>query len=286
MKKREPSAADPQNAAATSPLLGKVIVNTRAEHQAQELTDLLEAKGAVVLPYPTIEIVPVQDTAPLDQALTQAVEGAFDWLVLTSANTVDILRQRLVALGAEGTALGVACQQGLKVAAVGKATKKAAEDALGVQINLIPKEFVAESLADELQIRRGQRVFLPQSAIARPVLAQALRQKGADVTAVHAYHTGIGRGGVALPVLLWEGKVDAVVFTSASTVHNFMRRLQREQGNWSMLIDVCVACIGPIAAAAAEEHGLRVRVLPEEHTLEALVDGLEQYFAPSARPVR
>lgn len=286
MKNRDSSAADRRNVAATSHLQGKVVVNTRAEHQAQELTDLLEAKGAVVLPYPAIEIVPTEDAAPLDQALSQAVEGAFDWLVLTSANTVNVLRQRLVAQGFESTALGTACQKGLQVAAVGSATKKAAEDALGVQVNLIPKEFVAESLASELQIRPGQRVFLPQSAIARPVLADALRKKGADVTALRAYHTVTGRGGVALPVLLWEGKVDAVVFTSASTVHNFMRRLQREQGNWAMLIDVCVACIGPVTAEAAQQHGLRVRVLPDEHTLKALVDGLEQYFAATSRPVR
>jgi uroporphyrinogen-III synthase len=254
------------------------VVNTRAVHQAQELTDLLEAQGAEVLAYPTIAIEPIRDSSALDEAIHAAVDGAYEWLVLTSSNTVHALVERLGDLGFEPKALGE-----IKVAAIGSATAEAIQSELGLKVNLIPDEFVAESLANAIPVQKGDHVLLPQSAIARPVLAETLREAGAEVTTVDAYRTSIGRGGVNLGEYFWRGDVDAVTFTSASTVHNFMRRLKRENGSAGMLVDVVVACIGPVTADAARAHDLPVRVVPAEHTLEGMVAGLVDYFKARLR---
>ncbi|MBX2998623.1 MAG: uroporphyrinogen-III synthase [Caldilineaceae bacterium] len=263
---------------AERPLQGVRIVNTRALHQAQELTDLLEGQGAEVLSYPAISIEPLRDNSALDETIRAAVDGAYDWLVLTSSNTVHALVDRLGALGFEPKALGE-----IKVAAVGSATAEAIDHELGLKVNAIPEEFVAEALADAIPVKKGEQILLPQSVLARPVLAEMLRQAGAEVTAVDAYGTGIGRGGVPLGEYFWRGDVDAVTFTSASTVHNFMRRLKRENGSAGMLIDVVVACIGPVTAEAARAHDLPVRIVPAEHTLEGLVAGLVEHFQKRAR---
>jgi uroporphyrinogen-III synthase len=260
------------------PLQGLRVANTRATHQAGELTTLLEAEGAEVLHYPAITIEPIRDHGALDEAIRAAVDGAFDWLVLTSSNTVVAVAERLAELGFEPKGLSE-----LKLAAVGSSTAEAIEKALGRSVDVVPEEFMAESLADTIQVKPGERIFLPQSSLARPVLAERLHQAGAEVTAVDAYHTLVGRGGDPLPEYFWSGDVDAVTFTSTSTVHYFMRRLKRENGSAGMLVDVVVACIGPITAQAARAHEMPVQVVPAEHTLEGLVEGLVSYFKMRVR---
>lgn len=259
-------------------LSGVRVVNTRADHQAPSLTSLLEAHGAEVLHYPAITIEPIRDNPDLDAALRAAVDGAFEWIVLTSSNTVHAVVERLKELGFDPKSLSVA-----KIAAVGPATAETIQQELGLDVSVLPEEFVAEALAKAIPVQAGERVFLPQSDIARSVLAEKLEEAGAQVTRIDAYRTVIGRGGVPLPEYFWRGDVDAILFTSASTVHNFMRRLKRENGSGSMLVDVVVGCIGPVTADAAIAHDLPVKVVPDEHTIEGLVTALANYFAERAR---
>ena len=264
----------------TQTLTGLRIANTRALRQAPSLTRLLEAEGAEVLHYPTVEIEPCPDTNEFDSALKEMAEGRFDWLIVTSTNTVYVLADRLqeLGIGTEGVA-----RSKTKVAAVGSATAATIAQELNLVIDLLPDDYVAESLAASLQVRRGQQVFLPQSAIARPVLVKALRRAGAEVRAVAAYQTVVGHGGDDLPRHFWQGDVDVVLFTSASTVHNFVQRLKAESGDAGMLCDVTVACIGPMTAEAARRHELPVQVVAENRTVEGLVHSLKSYLAQRRR---
>jgi uroporphyrinogen-III synthase len=259
----------------TQTLTGLRIANTRALRQAPSLTRLLEAEGAEVLHYPTVEIEPCADSTEFDSALNEMAGGRFDWLVVTSANTAYVLADRLreLGIGAERVA-----RSKTKVAAVGSATAATIAQELDLAVDLLPDDYVAESLAASLQVRRGHYVFLPQSAIARPVLVKALRRAGAEVRAVAAYQTVVGHGGDDLPRHFWQGDVDVVLFTSASTVHNFVQRLKAESGDAGMLCDVTVACIGPMTAEAARRHELPVQVVAEHRTVEGLVHSLKSYF--------
>lgn len=263
------------------PLSGLSIVNSRAAHQAQPLTSALEALGASVYHYPAIRILPPADPSALDAALAAVENGGFDWLLLTSTNTVQSLAQRLAAIGAADALR----DSPVRVAAIGPATADAAESQLGLSPSLLPDEFVAESLVaaltNTLALKPGARVLLPQSALARPLLADALASLGAQVTQLDAYRTVAGQGGDPVPHLFWEGRIDAVTFTSPSTVHNFLKRLKAEDGSAAMLVDVVVACIGPQTAAAAAGHDLRVQVVPEKHTVEGLVEALAHHYTPS-----
>ncbi len=254
-------------------LSGRRIVNTRAAHQAGELNRLLCSRCAEALPYPCIAIAPPLETVPLDNALRSAVSGGFDWLVLTSANSALALSERLHELSH-----GPAELSGVAVAAVGPATAEAAQTLLGVQVSVLPEKYIAESLAQALRPVPGMRVFLPQADLARPVLAEELAAAGADVTAVVAYRTVPGTGGVNLPLLLSTHSIDAITFASASAAQNFAQRFDSAGGSRSDLEGVCIACIGRIAAQAAESVGLKVSTVPSEYTLEELVKALEAYF--------
>jgi uroporphyrinogen-III synthase len=257
-----------------SALTGRRVVVTRAPHQAAALCTLLRGYGVQPLEYPCIEVIPPEDITPLDQALLDAVDGAFDLLVLTSANTVQALVKRLNVLGIDVTAL-----QGVRTAAIGPATASAAKKHLGLDVTVVPGEYVAEALAEVLQPEPGTRILLPRAEIARPVLFDRLAEAGAEVTVVTAYRTIAGTGGVDLPALLAAGQVDAVTLTSSSTARYFVQRLLAEEGSLRSMEGVCVACIGPITAATAREMGLDVQVIAESYTLRGLVEALEVYYS-------
>ena len=244
---------------------GKRIVNTRATHQSSRFTSLLQSQGAAVIEYPCIATVPPEDDRPLREALANLAH--FDWLLLTSANTVLAL--------ADSSPLPPT-RRG--IAAIGPATARAAQAYLGLETVLLPETFTAEALGEVLPIQPGERVLIPTSAIARTTLADTLRARGAEVTVVEAYRTVPGTGGANVPTLLAQKLLDAVTFTSASTVESFMARLSAEGGNRTDLASVCIACIGPQTAAMAISHGLRVDVMPAMHTLDGLIEALAEYL--------
>ena len=249
-------------------LTGKRIAVTRAAHQFGELSDLLRVRGAEPLAYPCISIAPPEDTSLLDAALRDM--KTFDWLVLTSSNTVEALRQQCDALGLS--------LRGVPTAAVGPATAEAARHVLGVDVQVVPDEHVAESLAEAVAPTPGARIFLPQADLARSTLADQLAAAGAEVTVVTAYRTVLGQGGVNLPALLGDGAVDALMFTSSSTVNNCAIRIEQEGGDGTLLRGVVVFCIGPKTAAAAHEVGFRQVVAAEDYTLFGLVTAMEAHF--------
>ena len=247
-------------------LAGRRIVTTRATHPHSRLSALLKAQGAEVIEYPCIAIAPPENDAPLREALARL--DTFDWLVLTSANTVLALVEFCPLPPARRGS-----------AAVGPATAKAAREYLGLEAVLLPETFAAEALGNALPIQPGEHVLIPASAIARPQLADLLRERGAHVTVVEAYRTVPGTGGADLSALLAQKRVDAVTFTSASTVENFLTRLSAGGGDRGDLVSVRIACIGPQTAARAESLGLTVDIQPTMHTLDGLVAALGEYFS-------
>ncbi len=249
------------------PLFGKTIVTTRTRHQASQLRQQLEACGAQVLEAPTIGIAPPDNWAPLDGAIRQ-IKG-YDWLILTSVNGVEGLRGRLVAMGLDARHFA-----GVKIAAIGDATA-AALHAMGLRPDLVPTEFVAESLAAGLiasEPMEGKKVLMLRADIARPALRERLTQAGASVEDLCIYQTVASKD---LPEDVWQalrdGRVDYVTFTSSSTVRNFVELLGREG---SVLDGVKIASIGPITSATVRELGLKVAVEAERFNIAGLVEAI------------
>jgi uroporphyrinogen III methyltransferase/synthase len=254
-----------------SPLSGKRVVITRALSQADSLVELLNARGAEPLLYPCLDFVPLENTAELDRALTDASHGDYDWLVLTSANTVYSLKSRLDALGIR---LRVP-----QVAAVGSATAESAQQLLGLKVNCVPEDFRSAELARAIDLLPGARVLLPKADISPKALARALEARGAMVHPVIAYRTVIGTGGINLPALLGANGVDVITLASPSAVRHLIGRLEAEGGSQAQLANVTIACIGPETRGRAVDCGLQVAVTPPITTLESLVQSLEAYYA-------
>jgi uroporphyrinogen-III synthase len=261
-----------------SAIAGRVVIVTRAEHQVVAFESLLQAEGATVYRYPCLAIAPPENVGPLDDALRAAVEGQIDWLALTSANAVDAVAQRMAALGLSSDSLA-----GMRVAAVGPSTARAAEEALGRGVEMVPESgYSALDLVEAFPDITGATILLPHSVLDNNEMTRALVRRGARVTAVVAYQPGMSRGGVDLPALLASAAVDAITLTSGSTANNLVRRLQSEGGDVELLRNVCLACIGPSTAQVVEALGFRADVVASEHTLSGLIQALVAFYARTA----
>jgi uroporphyrinogen-III synthase len=254
------------------PLAGRRIVVTRAARQSGGLRERLEQQGAEVMLLPTIEIVPPESYGPLDDALREAKR--FAWLVVTSANAVRVIGERLEALGLEVQSLAH-----LRCAAVGASTADALQS-MGLAVEVIPERYVGEALADALKDQvHGQRVLLVRAAVARDVVPDALSAAGAVVTVVDAYRTIVPADAVerAKAIFGTEPFPNAVVFSSGSTVTHLLDVL-RDAG---LAFPPQVACvsIGPVTSSALRESGMVVAAEAETASLDGLVDACVRLLA-------
>jgi uroporphyrinogen III methyltransferase/synthase len=274
------------------PLAGRRIVVTRARAQAAALRALFEAEGAAVIEFPTIRLRPPADLRALDDAIGRL--ATYRWVVFTSASGVAAFTERMAALGSGAGALGT-----VRLAAIGPGTA-AALRARGLRAALAPDEFRAEALVAafaRLWSRdrpagshppgagapaTGIRVLVPRAADARPVLPEGLRRLGAVVDVVPAYCTELEREQTPeARARLARGCVDAITFTSSSTVRNFVALLDPE--TLRRLRRSLVACIGPVTAATAREHGLDVGAVAETYTLPGLVAAVRSALTAASR---
>jgi uroporphyrinogen III methyltransferase/synthase len=261
------------------PLFGRRVLVTRARDQAAELVDRLEALGAEAIEAPMIRIAPPEDPGPLLKAAGEA--DAFDWIIFTSANAVESFMTALLDGARDIRAL-----KGPLLCTVGTGTA----DRLaryGIKVDLVPEEFRAEAVVEAIVDRgdvEGARILLPRSDIGREVIADRLRQLGASVVEVVAYHTELQDAqrpdDPDVYGMLLEGRLDVVTFTSASAVRNFAQVYGPEQAA-DLLRKTVVAAIGPVTADAAREVGIQVTVQPVQFTVPALVEAIAQHFAAS-----
>ncbi len=241
------------------PLFGKRIVVTRAREQADALGSLLSALGAGVISLPTIELRPPADSAPLDRAIAQL--DAYDWLVFTSANGVRFFLDRLDAGENDLRKLRA------KICAIGPATRAAVE-ALHLKVDLMGKEYVAESLLEAFAAHQleGKRVLLPRAAVARDLVPAELVRRGARVDVVEAYRTLPPEHLAEQVREVLAHSPDCLTFTSSSTLRNLVQAAGADA-----LRGISVASIGPITTQTARELGVEVAAQAKVFTVEGLV---------------
>jgi uroporphyrinogen III methyltransferase / synthase len=260
------------------PLRGRRILVTRARAQASGFLDRLLRLGADAVELPVIAIEPSAERADLERALRRLAEphprGRF--AVFTSANAAE-----LVLAAVRDLDLDARLFAGTTLVAIGPETARALRDG-GLRADLVPDEFVAEAVA-ELMIAAGvdgRHVWLPRAALARDVLPVRLRQAGADVDVLPLYRTVLPAGTAdRLRAELDRGPVDAVTFTSSSTVEHFRQALDGTPFPEGAL----AACIGPVTARAAAAAGFPVGLVAGEYTTAGLASALAERFG-SARP--
>ena len=228
----------------------------------------LRSYGAVPVIAPLINFAASDDEAGLAAAFHELQAGAFDWIVITSATTVDVLMSQSVTI-----------PDGTKIAAVGETTGAALALA-GYRVDYVPEaDNSARGLVKEWP--HGEiagRVLIPQSDIAEPTLVTGLTSLGLNVQFVSAYRT------VGVPVTdhvradVADGRIAAILVSSGSVARQIAQQL-------SPLPDATiVACIGPRTAYDARAAGLAVNVIAETRSATSLVESLVEYAAGRTEP--
>ncbi len=252
------------------PLLGRRILVTRAAPAAAGFVSKLERLGAEVIEGPTIEIEKAERSPEIERAIRGA--GAFDWIVFTSVTAVEVFFERLLGGDGDIRSLGPA-----RLAAIGRATA-ASLGRLGLRVDVVPAAFRAEALAEALAGRvRGKRVLLPRAEGARDLLPKILAEAGAEVVDLPTYRAV--RPSALTPEAaraLAGGLLDAITFTSSSTVRHFVELAG--PGAAARIGKAVVASIGPITSVTARSLGLRVDVEAREFTTDGLAAALVDYF--------
>lgn len=253
----------------TSALSGKRVLITRAGEQAAQFARALADRDAEPVLAPAIAIVAPDDPSEAERAVAEL--PTFDWLIFTSQNGVD-------AFAALLEAQRVASTGAAKIAAIGERTAERLR-ARGIRVDATAREFVAEALARELVARAtpGQRALLFTAQEARDVLPAMLEAAGLRVTVAAAYKTVVPED----PHFAQKvAGADVLTFASASAVRGYATLLGSAASDAAR--GKCIACIGPITAAAAAESGLAVDVVAATHTGKGLIDALESFFRASA----
>ena len=277
-------------------LTGKRILVTRAVRQAGKLSDALRELGATPVEVPVLEIQPAEDFAPLEKAIRQL--DSYDWLIFTSANAVSIL-----AFNASLHGFSIHNSPGPKIAAIGRATAEAVERA-HLKVDLVPEDYVAESLVDAFLKRHevsghdfsraksaakkegalapegnlaGQRILIARAAIARDVIPDALRAEGAIVDVVDAYRNVMPAAAPANLRAALEQGIDAATFTSSSSVTH-LADAAKAAGLAFPFSGVSAISIGPITSQTLREYNWEPAAEASPSDIPGLVEALARYF--------
>lgn len=240
----------------SSKLYKKRVVVTRPESQACELVAMLHQRGALPLLFPVISIEPVSLTKEID--LQQ-----YDIVAFTSQNAVQMFAK-----------VWQGSLSHLKLAAVGPKTAKAAEDLLQITPSYLPDSFEALALAKVIPAQ--SRVLLPHGSLSRPDLKEALEKRSCHVTCLEVYRTVKSGALDELQSALQSHAVDAIVFTSPSQAEAFAENLSPDI--FSLATRIRIACIGRVTHKKAEDLGFLTVRSPQSHTLDAMLDALEELF--------
>ena len=251
------------------PLHGWRVLVPKTKDSAADICEQLITFGAVPFEVPTMSVEPPRTPQQMERAVHGLVSGRFEWVVFTSLNAVRAIRERFQEYGLDARSLS-----GIRVAAIGAETVDALI-AMGVRPDLVPvDEQTTAALLDEWPefdqlVDPINRIFLPRADIATDTLVAGLTELGWEVEDVTAFRTvRAAPPAVETREAIKSGGFDAVVFTSSSTVRNLVGIAGKPHPA------SIIACIGPATAKTAQEHGLRVDVLPEDASIESLINAL------------
>ncbi|WP_226656486.1 uroporphyrinogen-III synthase [Pseudalkalibacillus hwajinpoensis] len=245
----------------SSPLSGKRVMVTRAREQAATFTKLIEEREGISIEIPLISF------EPRKQLLHSLRLSEYSWVLFTSANGVRFFLNQ------------VKLPKGVKIGAVGSKTAKALKR-YGIQIDLMPDDFVAEGLVAALakQATPDEKILLPRGNLGRAVLPGQLSELGYEVTDLPIYDTVIPFESKAALIEVVENRAcDVITFTSSSTVHHFVQLLGANNLK-DQLKGITIVVIGPITEKTLRSYGIVPQVVPEQYTIEGMLESLEDFF--------
>ena len=164
-----------------------------------------------IIHQPLIELAPLIDYTEADTVLSKILD--YDWLIFTSKYTVKYFFERLIELNLDARSLAN-CQ----IASIGKKTSQVLQEH-GLTPDFQAEDETSAGLIEAFRclVNFKQKILIPRSNIALPILPEGLRKLAFDVRALTIYQNTKPANIKPIDLSL----IDIVVFTSPSTVRNF-----------------------------------------------------------------
>ncbi len=245
------------------PLLGYRVLVPRGGNWGDGVAAKLRSYGALPVIAPLINFASTDDEPGLAAAFAGLETGGFDWIIVTSATTVDVLVSQRITI-----------PEKTQVAAVGETTA-AALTLAGYRVNFVPEDNSARGMVKEWSSGDSGRVLIPHSDIAEPTLVAGLAERGLDGEYVAAYRTVGGPVAESVAADVASGRIGAILVTSGSVARQIAAQLA------PLPQETVVACIGPRTAFDARDAGLTVHLIAETRSADSLVEALVEHAAKS-----
>ncbi len=246
-------------------LQGQTVLVTRPADQAGHLCDLISAAHGKAMLFPTVSIQPSAQAAEARERMHEH----WDILIFISRNAVNFARPMF-----PGGQLPAAPPAGPLIAAVGAATATALRDA-GRAPDLVPSQrFDSEGLLELPQLRdvRARRILIIRGEGGRPMLADTLTQRQAEVTYAEVYRRGLPERDASDQLPHWRDRLTLLTATSDEVLNNLWRLVPESAHPW--LRSLPLAVYSNRTAARAMELGFRVVAVAAESSDPALVEAL------------
>ncbi len=253
------------------PLFGRRVLVTRPSHQALGMVQKLERLGAVVSRLSAVEIREPADFTQVDNALDELREGAWDWLVFTSANGVHALLRRLESLGRDLRVLGR-----VQLAAIGPKTADALRE-YRLRADLVPTStFSSEGLSAALAPHvAGKRVLLARANRGRELLRVELTKLAALVGQVAVYDQvdAIADNATVLDYLR-RGEIRYVTLPSSNIARGVLGAFDETIRGRVMRGEIRLVAISPETGNAVRELGYPVAAEADVFTEDGLIEAV------------
>lgn len=205
-------------------------------------------ESGLIFHIPMIEIKPLDDYTELDnwiKKISNDRQPIIDWLIFSSRYGVFYFFTELFKMGFDCRNLN-----SKKVAAIGSSTANKLRE-YGITADLMPKKESSSGLIEEFKKVeiQGKKIFLPRSDIADKGLTENLKKLGATVYSCVAYRNVMPKNLPELD-LSGAGGFDEVIFTSPSTVRNFIKRYGKPPKK------IKIKTIGPVTRKEAQKWNL------------------------------
>ena len=254
-------------------LFGKNILITRDKKGNFEFAEKIISRGANPIPFDTIEIKPLTESNDFLYGLSKFNE--YDWIIFTSKNGVKIFFGALEKLDKDARVFS-----NTKIACIGSQTAEMLKQ-FGIKADFVPSVFTSEQFGKQLisftNVNK-KKILLLRSQIASNELVHILTQANAQVHDL-AIYTALTQNNNStwLEEKINNNKIDWVTFASPSSVNGFFENI-----NCKIIKSnkIKIASIGPVTSKELEKYELDIDVTANEHTLEGLLDSIEQIYKP------
>lgn len=252
-------------------LNNKILAITTKDIYPQEFSQLVSSEGGKIISLPVIDIVP-KDPKVVEEFISIINKKKHDYCAFMSSQAVNILFD--LAITINKTENVISALNSRTIIAVGPKTRSSLINHR-IDVKMVPERYSSEGLIEifsKMDHIRGKRIIIPRSGASKEFVRKSLSDLGMIVDELFLYTVRTSQiNGIwkDFTLLLEQKKVDAIIFTSASTVESFFEIMQKLSYNTHSLLKAvkAVIAIGPFTNEELRKRNIR-SLEAKEHTIK------------------